>query len=219
MGPIHPVWGANISFCSPDLQACFPARQRRKARRLRDERRNDGVTVTVDHGIKEASTLVTIKMRIKHAETNVTDEMTETRFPEIRSAEDLRVKQIKNPTAEAVPERDTSKSVNQGKKSKANRIAINIGADGQIGMIPAKFIVNQSDRTRTTTRRLTESLVQLRDAEERSDREIPVSVNADHAHRRRQLRLALRRTSTPQLQLELANSQRTRKARPPLNIK
>ncbi|MDP7403327.1 MAG: hypothetical protein QF916_08030, partial [Gammaproteobacteria bacterium] len=120
---------------------------------------------------------------------------------------------------EAVPERDTSKSVSQGKKSKANRIAINIGADGQIGMIPAKFIVNQSDRTRTTTRRLMESLVQLRDAEERSDREIPVNVNADHAHRRRQLRLALRRTSTPQLQLELANSQRTRKARPPLNIK
>ena len=149
----------------------------------------------------------------------MTDEMTETRFPEIRSAENLRVKQIKSPTAEAVPERDTSKSVSQGKKSKANRIAINIGADGQIGMIPAKFIVNQSDRIRTTTRRLTESLVQLRDAEERSDREIPVNVNADHAHRRRQLRLALRRTSTPQLQLELANSQRTRKARPPLNIK
>jgi hypothetical protein len=158
-------------------------------------------------------------MRIKHAETNVTDEMTETRFPEIRGAENLRVKQIKNPIAEAVPERDTSKSVSQGKKSKANRIAIKIGADGQIGMTSAKFIVNQSDRIRTTTRRLTESLVQLRDAEERSDREKSVNVNADHAHRRRQLRLALRRTSTQQLQLGLANSQRTRKARPPLNIK
>jgi hypothetical protein len=158
-------------------------------------------------------------MRIKHAETNVTDEMTETRFPEIRSAENRRVKQIKRPIVEAVPERDTSKSVSQGKKSKANRIAIKIGADGQIGMTSAKFIVNQSARTRTTTRRLRESLVQLRDAEERGDREIPVNVNADHAHRRRQLILALRRTSMRQLRLELANSQRTCKARPPLNIK
>ena len=57
-----------------------------------DECRNDGATVTVDHGIKGVSRLATIEMQINHAETNVTHEMTETRFPEIRSAENLRVK-------------------------------------------------------------------------------------------------------------------------------
>ena len=90
-------------------------------------------------------------MQINHAETNVTDEMTQTRFPKIRSAENLRIKQIKSPIAESVSEREASKSESQGKKSKANQIAIKIGADGQIGMIPAKFKVNQSDRPRTAT--------------------------------------------------------------------
>ena len=123
----------------------------RKGRRLKVECRNDGVTVIVDHGIKGASRLSTIEMQINHAETNVTDEMTQTRFPKIRSAENLRIKQIKSPIAESVSEREASKSGSQGKKSKANQIAIKIGADGQIGMIPAKFKVNQSDRPRTAT--------------------------------------------------------------------
>ena len=41
-------------------------------------------------------------MPINYAETNVTDEKMETRSPEIRSAENLRVKQIKSQIAEAV---------------------------------------------------------------------------------------------------------------------
>ena len=68
--------------------------------------------------------------------------MTETKIPEIRSAENLRVKQIKVPITESVPKRDPVKSESQGKKSRANQIANKIGADGRIGMIPAKFKAN-----------------------------------------------------------------------------
>ena len=67
------------------LAGLFSSSSKEASPKIKDERRNDGATVKVDHGIKEASTLVTIKMRIKHAETNVTDEMTETRFPEIKA--------------------------------------------------------------------------------------------------------------------------------------
>ena len=162
-----------------------------EVRRLTDESRNAGVNVIVDHGIKGVSRLATIEMRISHAETNVTDGMTEIRFPEIRSAENLTVKQIKSPSAEPVPKRDTIKSESQSQRSKANRIAIKIGADALTGMIPTKLKVNQSARPRTTTKQLAKILVQLGDAAERGDREIPVNVIADHAHKRRKVRIAL----------------------------
>jgi len=162
-----------------------------EVRRLTDGSRNAVVNVMVDHGIKGVIRLATIEMRISHAEKNVTDVMTEIRFPGIRSAENLTVKQIKSPSAEPVPKRHTIKSESQSKKSKANRIAIKIGADALTGMIPAKFKDNQSARPRTTIRQLVKILVQLGDAAERGDREILVNVIADHAHRRRKVRFAL----------------------------
>ena len=167
---------------SPDWPACSPAHPKRKVRRPKHPRRNDGVTVTVDPGIKGDSSLATIETAINHAETNVTHAMTGIRIPEIKSAENLKARQTKSPIV-AVPERDSGKSGSPSKKSKENRIAIKTGEGDQVVVSLTKFRISQSARRRMMTTQQPKS--QPSDAVASGVRETPVSVSEDHAHRRR----------------------------------
>ena len=196
------------------LAGLFSGSPKEESPRPKHPRRNDGVTVTVDPGIKGDSSLAMIETAINHAETNVTHAMTGIRIPEIKSAENLKARQTKSPIV-AVPERDSGKSGNPSKKSKENRIAIKTGEGDQVVVSLTKYRINQSARRRMMTTQQPKS--QSSDAVPSGVRETLVSVSEDHAHRKRHTRPALQRTPLAPRQRGRKRSQQLHKAILPSN--
>ena len=196
------------------LAGLFSGSPKEEVRRPKHPRRNDGVTVTIDPGIKGDSSLATIETAINHAETNVTHAMTGIRIPEIKSAENLRARQTKSLIV-AVPERDSGKSESPSKKSKENRIAIKTGEGDQVVVSLTKFRISQSTRRLMVTTHQPKS--QPSDAVASGVRETPVSVSEDHAHRRRHMRPVLQKPPLARRQRGRKGSQQTHKAILPRN--